>query len=291
MKKFLILAVILLPIVILLAVGVAYVTGYEVIRDVRYGDREYEVMDVFIPDEAYRRETNGCVIVIHGGSWMHGDKTEEEPSARFIANSGYITASINYKLFEVGDEYNVGEVLDEIDMAITAVADLVAERGITLDSVATYGYSAGAHLAMLYAYTRGESAPLDVRFVANLAGPADLDYDIWGRDTAIDIGRILTGDRITDEMTDSGEVDSLLDEFSPVNHVKCDTPPTVMAYGGKDTTVPKENGDSLEKMLSEAGVRYDYVLLPDSDHTMVLNFDKRLKFLGLIVEYCEEYFN
>ena len=70
------LSAVCLLLVTVLGRGVSFMVGYEIFEDVSYGDLECEVMDVFIPDEAYRRETNGCVLLIHGGSWMEGDKAE-----------------------------------------------------------------------------------------------------------------------------------------------------------------------------------------------------------------------
>ena len=69
--------VLIVVLVMLSAVAIKFFTGYKVYRNVNYGDSEYKVMDVYIPKRAKKRENNGCVLFIHGGSWSGGDKAEE----------------------------------------------------------------------------------------------------------------------------------------------------------------------------------------------------------------------
>ena len=43
------------------------------------------------------------------------------------------------------------------------------------------GASSGAHLAMLYAYSRGDKSPLPISFVVDAVGPVDIKPDNWKR--------------------------------------------------------------------------------------------------------------
>ena len=285
------LSAVCLLLVTVLGMGVSFMVGYEIFEDVSYGDLECEVMDVFIPDEAYGRETNGCVLVIHGGSWMEGDKADERLMCRYIADRGYIAATVNYRLYDrTSEDYHVETVLDELDAALATLKAFAAEKGIHLTSAATYGYSAGGHLSLLYAYKRGSEAPLPVRFCADLAGPADLCEEIWGAERATGISLILSGKPMVEGTIENEERDRLLREFSPISYISSDSPPTILAYGGKDTVVPKENGDSLVARLAKKSVRYDSVFLPNSTHSMVTDLGDRMRFSGLVVDYCEEFF-
>lgn len=272
---------------------ISFFTGYEIYRNVSYGDAPCEVMDVYIPNIAYEREYNGCVLFIHGGSWSGGDKKEEELRCRSVANNGYIAASINYTLYsdETKDKYNVGIVLDEIDMALAYIKDLTAEMGINVNMAATAGYSAGAHLSMLYSYSRGSSAPLEIKFTANMAGPADISPEIWGNDLSIVIGERLSGMNISEEDLISGEADEILTLISPVSYVNSDTPPSIFVYGGNDTTVSCKNGEALKQKFDTAGVEYNYILLPNANHALLRNPIKRISYPIQLIKYCEMYFN
>lgn len=286
---------IVLSSVLLLLVTIAlvnYFCGYEIHRDVRYGEKDMNLMDVYLPREAYTSENNGVILFIHGGSWSGGDKTDETIRCRMLASQGYIVANVNYTLWseETADTYHVSLVLDELDAALLQVQEFAATRGIVIDKAATVGYSAGAHLAMLYAYSRGENAPIDIAFVASMAGPADISATVWGEDMAIRVARRLTGAEITHEMLRSGDADKLLASVSPVSFIDENTPPTLMMQGGADTVVPPANADSLVEKFTVNAVTYDYVHLKDSDHSLLQNPIKHAKFYGMLFHYCERYF-
>ena len=270
---------------------VFFLTGYDVHRDVSYGADPCEVMDVYIPKDAYGKGEVGCVLFIHGGSWSGGDKKEEELRCRYVVNNGFIAVSMNYTLYsdEKKGVYNVGIVLDEIDLALARVKNFTSQLGINVTKAATAGYSAGAHLSMLYSFSRGKDAPVEIVFTANMAGPADIRPSVWGDELSITIGERLSGEEISLEDLHSGKADEILCSISPVTYVNYDTPPSIFMYGGADTTVSKENGESLKRCFQEAGVKYDYVFLPEANHALIHNPKARLSYPALLVNYCKEY--
>lgn len=295
MKKVIIpiiIAAICLPVALLAVLLASISFGYEVYRDVAYGAEDYEIMDVYIPDGVDEADECGAVIFIHGGSWQGGDKREEEIRCKFLASRGYIAATVNYALYSKDnpDAFSVDVVMDEIDAAILELLCFTSELDISLTRVAISGYSAGAHLSMMYAFSRAYAAPLDVVFSANLAGPADISTEIWGEDLALKIGTMLSGVELTRDMLESGEADEILAEISPVTHVDENTPPVLFVYGGKDTTVKAENGDSLVRALEEHGVEYEYIFMPNSDHSLLQNIFKHLDYMFTLSEWCEKYF-
>ena len=291
MKKTFAAILVLIPFLLLGFLALDFFLGYEIYYDVEYGELECEVMDVFIPREAYKRKTNGCVLLIHGGSWSGGDKSEEKLMCRYLASRGYIAATMNYSLYSPDNEsYNVSIVMDEIDSALQKLFAFAAEKGIIVDKVATSGYSAGAHLSMLYSFSRGDSAPVDIKFTANMAGPAEITPELWGDARAIRIAEMLSGEEISEEMINSGEAEKILESISPASYVNSNTPPSIFAYGGKDTLVIPENGEALKNRFDEAGVKYDYVFFPHSDHALIHNFGKRIVYAGIVIDYCREYF-
>ena len=271
---------------------VSYFGGYTIYRDVSYGEKKVNAMDIYIPREAQKRETNGVILFIHGGSWSGGDKADETVRCRMLASQGYIVANVNYTLWseETADAYHVSQVLDELDAALLCVRDFANQKGIVVDKAATVGYSAGAHLAMLYAYSRAETAPMEIVFAASMAGPADISPAVWGEDMTVRVARRLTGEKITLEMLRSGEADALLASLSPVSFIDENTPPTLLMQGGKDTVVPPANAYSLVEKLAENKIPYDYIHLKNSDHSLLQNPLQHAKFYGILFEYCEKYF-
>lgn len=294
MRKTVKLLSMLLPVALFISIvgGLVIFFGtYTLHRDVSYGEKDANVMDIYIPGEAYRRESNGVILFIHGGSWSGGDKSEETIRCRMLASQGYIVANVNYTLWseETANTYHVSQVLDELDAALLRVQSFALERGITVDKAATVGYSAGAHLAMLYAYSRAETAPMDIVFVASMAGPADISADVWGEDMAIRVTRRLTGVEISLEMLRSGEADELLASISPTSFIDENTPPTLLMQGEKDTVVPPANADALVEKFTAFGIPFYDIRLENSDHSLLQNPIKHLKFYGMLFDYCEKY--
>lgn len=260
--------------------------GYEVMRDVRYGEAPTAVMDVYFPREGVRR-ADGCVVMLHGGSYAGGDKREQELDCHFLAACGYVAVSINYTLYTEDGDYTVDTVLDEIGMAIAAVRDIATERGAPLRAVATAGYSAGGHLALLYAYTRREASPLPIRFAASLSGVASLDPAIWG-DRAFRIGEILSGETLS---RGDAASDAVLRSLSPAHLAAEGGVPTLIAVGERDTTVPPECGRALAAALSAAGIPNTLLSLSRSGHDMVFgNPIRRIGYSFELAAFCERYF-
>ena len=292
MIKRLIAALILLSLLLISCIAVSFLLGYKIHRDVSYGVSDANKMDIYLPNKAARRESNGVIVFIHGGSWSGGDKSSEDFRCRLFASRGYVTATINYTLWteETAGEYNVLGVLDEIDAALQRIEGFAADNGISVDRAAIAGYSAGAHLALLYSYSRAATAPLEVVFVGSMSGPADISEAVWGREMTKRVGRRLTGIEISDDMLDSGAADALLSAVSPTSYINSNSVPTLMMHGGRDDVVPVANADALIKRLSESSVKYDYVYMSRSDHVLWQNPLKHLTYTRLMLDYCRSYF-
>ena len=293
--KILIISAIIILALLLATVGIGALklyTGYTVLRNLCYTESDNTTLDIYLPHDAGERKNNGCVMLIHGGAWAGGDKAEEELRCRLLASHGYIAVSINYTLWcEKNDaEYDVSLVLDEIDSALAFVSDFTADMGISTRYAALGGYSAGAHLALLYSYTRADTSPLEIKFAASLAGPQDLSTEIWGYETAAALARIMSSE-ITVENPPSAELaDDILLPYSPTSHVSESTPPTLILQGNKDNVVPPQNAISLAEKLALNSVDYTYKELKSSDHSLSQNPIGHLGFYKTVLRYCKTYF-
>ena len=276
---------------LLFAFVIDFFLGYSVHPDISYGEKDINTMKIFMPDDA--SDNCGAVLFIHGGSWSGGSLEEEGIRCRIVANGGYIAATMNYTLRgdENADDYTVDIVLDEIDRAIKRLCTFAEERGITLERIGISGYSAGAHLALLYSYSRGDECPLEIAFVSSMAGPADISPEVWGDRSASVVAGWLSGEEITEEMLWGCEADRLFEEVSPISYVGENTPPTMLIHGERDNVVPIANAENLAEKLKENGIDYDFMRLPSSDHSLLQNPIKHLKYYLLLLDYCDTYFN
>jgi acetyl esterase/lipase/mannose-6-phosphate isomerase-like protein (cupin superfamily) len=93
-----------------------------------------------------------AVLLLHGGGWRSGDKSQAAPMAQFLAGRGYAAVAIEYRLS--GEARFPAAVLD-VREAIRWVRVHAAERGIDPERIALVGTSAGGTLAALVAATGG----------------------------------------------------------------------------------------------------------------------------------------
>jgi len=127
----------------LLAVGCNAPTE---IDDISYDDRygSATTIDFYLPDnDELLRPT---VMFIHGGGWVGGDKNHALNIGPRLARSGYVVASINYRLVPAGVFPNNAT---DCFCALAFLRVHADEYGIDPDRIAVVGYSAGAHLGGL----------------------------------------------------------------------------------------------------------------------------------------------
>lgn len=127
----------------LLALGCAAPTEHpDVAYDPRFGAST--TMDLYLPDDA--AAAHPAVMFIHGGAWRAGDKDHARNLGPRLARSGYVVASINYRLLPDGVFPN--NLADSL-CALAYLRAHAEEHAIDPDRIAVMGYSAGAHLASL----------------------------------------------------------------------------------------------------------------------------------------------
>lgn len=266
---------------------------YDVYENVRYGEAERDLVTVYVPKNAEKREYNGCILYIHGGSWTGGEKEDMAPLCKKLAGKGYITATMSYSLCAEGSGVTVYTMLDEIGMCIAALKEFSDEKGLNITKVAPSGYSAGGHISMLYCYTRADAAALEIAFTANRVGPADMTTAAWG-ESAYRLTSQLTGVEITKEMRENGEADRLCREISPVFYVNENSVPSLFAYAGNDLLVPRGNREAMEKTFSEVfgenGNGYRYVFYPLSGHGLLLDPVSEECYYDALYGFCETCF-
>lgn len=152
--------------------------------DVAYGTDAKQTMDVYLP--ANRTSNTGIIILVHGGSFIGGDKAEFNSQAKYLATSGYAVLNVNYRLVNGAGlltqttppriESNI-KIKDQVtdmntivDYAIANAKEWVANA----DRIVMVGHSAGGSLSLLYSYDQRNNNK--VKAVSNLAGALDLVF-------------------------------------------------------------------------------------------------------------------
>lgn len=115
-----------------------------------YGKRELKL-------NIYRKKdkkTYPAVIFVHGGAWCSGNKTMEIPHAQRIAEYGYVTIPVEYRL---SPEATYPAALYDLKTAIRWIRKNAKKYGIDASQIAISGTSAGGQLAALVGMTNGST--------------------------------------------------------------------------------------------------------------------------------------
>jgi acetyl esterase/lipase len=123
-----------------------------------------------------------AVIYLHGGAWYLLDKdTGTRPFFRHLSAQGHVIMDVAYRL---APETDMMGMIHDVKRAIHWLKEKAATYHINPDKIIVSGGSAGAHLALLAAYTFQSSVfspvELEGRDVStagaiSLYGPADLE--------------------------------------------------------------------------------------------------------------------
>jgi acetyl esterase/lipase len=236
-------------------------------REVAYlaGDgRTRLTLDLHQPES---RPASGhpCVVVIHGGGWDGGDRTQLADANRRLAAEGYAVAAIGYRL---APAHPWPAARDDV---VAAVAHLRAEArtlGVDPARIALLGRSAGGQLATAVAYGRPE---LGLRAVIALYAPHDLHF-AWAHSRQRDV---LDSFRLMRQYLGGSpeERGGAFDEASAYLAVRPGLPPTLLVHGAMDSLVWHRQSERLAAKLTAAGVPNVFVSLPWATHAFDFNPD------------------
>lgn len=269
--------------------------NYNEFLDIPFGNDPKQAVDLAVPLNA--GESTSLLVIVHGGSWTGGDKSDGQSMMRYCAQELKLAAaSVNYRFLSENGSVHCREMLDDITSGIIAAIKKSEEQGVKIKSVAIGGASAGAHLAMMYAYMRTRECPVPIKFVFGEAGPADFTGRAFldgctGIDKSIVLSLLseLTGTTVTDTNICTAAVQSALAAVSPISYITPVTVPTLLAYGEKDSIVPYETALSLDNALTKAGVIHDFFSFPNSGHSLDGDEKIRKAYNTKLLEYIGEY--
>ena len=229
--------------------GVVFGTG---------GDRELRC-DVYHPPGS--PEAAPAVILVHGGGWRTGDRTQLRGYGILLGREGYVCVAPEYRLVPASPW---PAQIHDVKAAIRWTRAHAVELGIDPARVVIEGNSAGAHLALMAAGTPGHAAfegdggnagvATDVTAVIAVYPPVVFSWPGWEPDRVPLMALAEAG---------TGE---LAVEVSPLTYVTGGFPPTMLVHGTADQTVPVAASLRMYEALTAAGVPVDLHLYAEQPH-------------------------
>jgi len=258
---------------------------------ITYAERETGQLklDLYLPDS----ENPPLVVYVHGGGWVAETRSNIPEPERYAAEWDCAIASVSYRLQEVPDGSGVEEMYDpanptprgtfpdhfvDVKATIRWLRAHADEYGYDAERVATWGASAGGHLALLagvvddvthlgdaFADEVEKSVAPDesgaVQAVVSWYGAADFTLTGGEESQEGPVPLLMGGPR--------SEHPDRYAQASPVTHVTPGSPPALLMHGREDEVVDVEHSHRFFDALDEATVNAVFYELHDLNHVWV----------------------
>lgn len=217
-------------------------------QDVAYTPKDWPaklVADFYQPDSA---TPTPAVLLIHGGGWSKSERRSDMVGiAKNLAKRGYFVMNTTYRLTP---EWQFPAQSQDMNQALRYLRANADRFNIDPDRIATFGYSAGGHLAAL----AGFDPKNQVKAIVAGGAPADLSFWPDGDLTGLLLGGPLEGN------------EAIYREASPVAQVHPAAPPVFLYHGTADTLVPVEHPRAFIAALRENDVKHEVYWINGRSH-------------------------
>ncbi|MEO6005267.1 MAG: pectinesterase family protein [Opitutus sp.] len=240
----------------------------QMIRDVVYRevDGAKVLLDASVPTG---KGPYPVAILVHGGGWTRGDKNGlDEPTkgADITPWFGPLTAakftwfSINYRH---APQHRWPACFDDVQAAIRWVKAHAAEYKGDPKRIALFGHSAGGQLVCLAATLADETTR--VQAVVGFAPVTDFEQELPVRGGLSPSLQALHNrpKEVTPEAL------KILQETSPITHVKHGLPPFLLLHGDADKTVPYQQSLNFQAHLRANKVPCELITIKGAPHGLL----------------------
>lgn len=224
--------------------------SFTVEKNLSYGNNSEQKLDFYLPKN--RGPIKGIFVLIHGGGWKAGDKSNLNYFALSMMEKfpDYAFANINYRLAD-----NTSFILPNQTNDIDSVLDFLVKKTSVKKFSPQFillGNSAGAHLSLLYGYNRlfDSKYRTKVKAIINIVGPADLRDPNFANYTDYSFVQKHMIDLTKPTPTDITN----LDIPNPVFWINETSPPTISFYGNRDQVIPLSQKKILDSVLNTNNV-------------------------------------
>lgn len=252
------------------------------------------MMDIYLP--LVGQPPFPLVLWIHGGGWQSGTYNNVPASAIQLRNDGVAIASTRYRLS--GEAIFPAQIHD-VKGAVRFLRANAATFNIDPNRMACWGSSAGGHLSALLGMSAGVPS-LEGTSGGNLAfssalqicidyfGPTDIlnmnldvttppgsgiDHDDPSSPESKLVGWDGPGQGIGDIRANTANpgapypaLVTTCNNINPITWVDSSDPPTFIAHGTVDTTVPMMQSTRFDSALTTAGVPHAYTQVAGAGH-------------------------
>jgi acetyl esterase/lipase len=232
-------------------------------------------MDIQMPEPRGKRP---LVVYVTGGGFVQAPKEAALNLRTYMAEAGFVVASIQYRTVRNGANYRDG--IADVKSAIRYLRANADKYAIDPGMVAVWGESAGGYLVAMVGVTNGLKAfdsgnnldqSSDVQAVVDKFGPSDIsklaaDFDAHAQeaDNANDnpIAQYIGMARGTHVL----DVQIATTSANPLTYAKASNPPFLIFHGSQDRLVSPSQTLILHNTLIAAGGHSTRYVLDGAGH-------------------------
>ncbi len=208
-----------------------------------------------------------AIVYLHGGGWSDGDKTQFEPQATHMASTGFVGATIQYRLVP---EAIFPAPVEDSKAAVRWLRANASTYRIDADRIGVAGGSSGGHLAAMLGTTPhiaefegdGGNAGFSsrVQAVAAFSGPFDLG--------ALQPPKFRRAAKLISKFLGASyeENPELWANASPITYVGPESAPFLFLHGTEDRSIPYQQSVDMMSALAAAGVSAEIFTAEGAGH-------------------------
>ncbi|GAB2534873.1 alpha/beta hydrolase fold domain-containing protein [Spirosoma aerophilum] len=244
-------------------------TGVKAATNVVYCERNGRslYLDAYFPTKMNTKKRLPAVLLIHGGGWRSGDRSQQIPMAQQLAANGYVAVTAEYRL---STEALYPAAVHDLKAAIRWLRAHATEYRIDTTKIAVLGCSAGGQLAALLGATNG---------VTKLEGQGCADGHSSDVQAIVDVDGVLAFDHPESaEGNDSKSISAatywfggpkeqtleLWHEASALTYAKQQTVPILFLNSSAERM--HAGRDDLRKQLDARGIYSEAHTFADAPH-------------------------
>jgi acetyl esterase/lipase len=199
-----------------------------------------------------------CVVVVHGGGWDGGDRSQLSDLNGFLAAEGYAVAALQYRL---APKHQYPAPVEDVKDALAWLRAHAAELAIDTTRFVLLGRSAGGQIALQAAYTLDDPS---IKGVVAFYAPADMVFGY-----SLPTNPLIMDSRQLMEQYLGGGYPAVPQNYlasSPVERISASSPPTLLLHGRPDVLVSWRHTAHLRAKMDSLGVRHFVVDVPWGAH-------------------------
>lgn len=221
------------------------------IEEFSYDEKEQLSIFCVRPPNFNPKKNYPAIVIFHGGGWAIGKASWGFSSAKHYAKQGIVAFSVQYRLQDLKKGITPYESVLDAQKAIRWLRKNAKKFSINTNKIASYGWSAGAHLAACAAIFKNLAAPNE-----KISSSPNL---LLLKSPALSL---LSYRNFQKRLLGKVKVENI----SPAEFVTKNTPASIIVIGRDDTVTPLKGSELYKKNMDKYNNECELIIYDGVGH-------------------------